>query len=62
MSSFSQLELVFLSLLMERKESRIDQLIEIEKKLKNRHYEIHYYENSINVYQHVCKKRYRLIV
>ena len=62
MSIFSQLELVFLSLLMERKESRIDQLIEIETKLKNRHYEIHYYENSINVYQHVCKKRYRLII
>ena len=62
MSIFSQLELIFLSLLMEREKARIDQLIKIEKKLKNRHYEIHYYENSINVYQHVCKERYRLIV
>ena len=62
MSIFSQLELVFLSLLMYRERSRFDQLIEIEKKLKNRHDEIHYYDDSINVYQRVYKERWRLIV
>jgi len=41
---------------------RLNQLIEIEKKLKSRHDEIHYYENSISVCQHVSKERCRLIV
>ncbi len=35
-----------------------DQLIEIENKLRNRHFEIHYYENSINTYQLVSKEYY----
>jgi hypothetical protein len=38
------------------------QLIEIEIKLRNKHCETHYYENSLNAYQLISKEHYWLIV
>ncbi len=39
-----------------------DQLTEVENKLRNKHWEIHYYEKSINAYQLVSREHSWLIV
>jgi hypothetical protein len=48
----------FFSVINIEKTLHINELNEVKIKSRNRHYEIHCYENSNNAYQHVLSKHY----